>query len=212
MREQVLDDQYWHFLGLKPGASAAEISAARNRLAKLYHPDRGGTAEDMARLNEAFEIVTGKRKASSTFFEFSGGERAVTSFLFTVVKTWKGRLDPDVVHLIRDRESADLEGLKWVLGDIVHQANDVLAERDQLKTEVGSLRAELDHVKAHRQQEQQRPAKMGHEVNCASCGRPFVPSRSDAKTCSNTCRQALHRSRNGCNGSAQAATGPRRMR
>jgi hypothetical protein len=61
-----VNEQYWHFLGLKPGASAAEISAARNRLAKLYHPDRGGTAEDMARLNEAFEIASGKRQAPSS--------------------------------------------------------------------------------------------------------------------------------------------------
>lgn len=30
---------------------------------------------------------------------------------------------------------------------------------------------------------------------CAACGEPFVPSRSDAKTCSNRCRQRLHQRR-----------------
>jgi DnaJ-class molecular chaperone len=59
------DDRYWHLLGgLKPGASAAEITAEYRRLAKVFHPDRGGTTADMQRLNEAVEFATGKRKAN----------------------------------------------------------------------------------------------------------------------------------------------------
>jgi hypothetical protein len=37
-----------------------------------------------------------------------------------------------------------------------------------------------------------RAAKRG-ERPCEACGRLFVPTRSDAKTCSNRCRQAAHR-------------------
>jgi predicted nucleic acid-binding Zn ribbon protein len=38
--------------------------------------------------------------------------------------------------------------------------------------------------------------RVRHEpMNCAVCGRPFTPKRSDAVTCSNTCRQSLHRQR-----------------
>jgi hypothetical protein len=48
--------------------------------------------------------------------------------------------------------------------------------------------------------EAERPAAR-EAINCANCSRPFVPARSDAKTCSNPCRQALHRSRNRNNGS-----------
>jgi hypothetical protein len=33
------------------------------------------------------------------------------------------------------------------------------------------------------------------ERPCAACGVPFLPKRSDAVTCSNTCRQSLHRQR-----------------
>jgi hypothetical protein len=33
------------------------------------------------------------------------------------------------------------------------------------------------------------------ERPCEACGRLFVPTRSDAKTCSNRCRQAAHRKR-----------------
>jgi hypothetical protein len=32
-------------------------------------------------------------------------------------------------------------------------------------------------------------------IKCAVCRKPFVPTRSDAVTCSNTCRQAQHRQR-----------------
>jgi hypothetical protein len=48
---------WWHFLGLKPGASKAEIKAAYHRLAKLLHRDHGGTDEDMVRLNEAYHLA-----------------------------------------------------------------------------------------------------------------------------------------------------------
>jgi hypothetical protein len=48
---------YWHFLGLKPGATKAEITSAYHRLAKLLHRDHGGTDEDMQRLNEAYHLA-----------------------------------------------------------------------------------------------------------------------------------------------------------
>ena len=43
----------WSALGVAPGASADEITAARRRLAKLAHPDVGGSVEAMQRVNDA---------------------------------------------------------------------------------------------------------------------------------------------------------------
>lgn len=40
-------------LGLRGDASADEVRAARRRLALAHHPDRGGDAAEMQRLNEA---------------------------------------------------------------------------------------------------------------------------------------------------------------
>jgi hypothetical protein len=38
--------------------------------------------------------------------------------------------------------------------------------------------------------------RVRHEpMHCAVCERPFTPKRNDAVTCSNTCRQSLHRQR-----------------
>jgi hypothetical protein len=34
-------------------------------------------------------------------------------------------------------------------------------------------------------------------INCIVCDHEFVPKRADAQTCSNKCRQTLHRQRNG---------------
>jgi len=45
-------------LGLKAGATEAEIKAAYKRMAMLWHPDRpGGSAEKMKHINEAREIL-----------------------------------------------------------------------------------------------------------------------------------------------------------
>jgi predicted nucleic acid-binding Zn ribbon protein len=38
--------------------------------------------------------------------------------------------------------------------------------------------------------------RVEHEpITCIVCEQEFIPKRSDAKTCSNKCRQALHRER-----------------
>jgi hypothetical protein len=42
-------------LGLPPTAGLAEVRAARRRLAKDLHPDRGGDSERMQEVNEAFD-------------------------------------------------------------------------------------------------------------------------------------------------------------
>ena len=42
-------------LGLAEGASLATIKRAHRRLAKLHHPDMGGSAESFRRINEAYQ-------------------------------------------------------------------------------------------------------------------------------------------------------------
>ena len=44
-------------LGLEPGATRDEISAAHKRLILQNHPDRGGTSYLAARINEAREVL-----------------------------------------------------------------------------------------------------------------------------------------------------------
>jgi hypothetical protein len=49
--------EQWALLGLEPGASAADVQAARRRLAKRAHPDAGGTAAEMQVVNAAAEAA-----------------------------------------------------------------------------------------------------------------------------------------------------------
>ena len=49
---------YYAVLGVSPEATLAEIKAAFRRKAMEAHPDRGGSHEEMTRLNEAWEVLS----------------------------------------------------------------------------------------------------------------------------------------------------------
>jgi DnaJ family protein C protein 19 len=49
----------YEVLGLKPGASAAEIRAAHHRLMRASHPDAGGSDWLAARINQARDTLLG---------------------------------------------------------------------------------------------------------------------------------------------------------
>lgn len=52
-------DEAYKVLGLDPKASDQEIKEAHRRLMREHHPDRGGSGELAARLNEAREVLLG---------------------------------------------------------------------------------------------------------------------------------------------------------
>lgn len=57
-------DDPFAVLGVEPGASVAELRAARRRLAKALHPDHaGGDNEAMRRLNRAFDAAMAEHAA-----------------------------------------------------------------------------------------------------------------------------------------------------
>lgn len=49
---------YYKILGVAPDASAKDIKAAYRALAKKLHPDVGGSAEQLAAVNEAADVLT----------------------------------------------------------------------------------------------------------------------------------------------------------
>ena len=48
-------------LGVRPNAEPVEVRRAMTRLAVLYHPDKGGPAEQMARIDGAYEEARNAR-------------------------------------------------------------------------------------------------------------------------------------------------------
>ena len=54
----------WDTLGVRPGAPMKEVTAAYRRMALKHHPDRGGKAEDFARVVEAYEAIKSGRMGS----------------------------------------------------------------------------------------------------------------------------------------------------
>ena len=59
------DDPY-AVLGVRRGASAAELRRAFVEAARRHHPDRGGDPEAMRRVNEAWEQVRAEPSAPAT--------------------------------------------------------------------------------------------------------------------------------------------------
>jgi len=61
---QMLDDQDpYRALGVSPYASTREVRARFHQLAMQAHPDRGGSASEMRKINSAYERVLASRAA-----------------------------------------------------------------------------------------------------------------------------------------------------
>lgn len=70
---------YYQLLGVQPDAMNEDIRTAFVRLAKLQHPDTGGSLEDMQDLNKAYSTLRDgtSRKAYDLIHQFHTGTSTV---------------------------------------------------------------------------------------------------------------------------------------
>ena len=57
-----MSENYYEVLGVKKGASAAEIKKAFREKAKTHHPDKGGDEKAFKKINEAYEVLGDEKK------------------------------------------------------------------------------------------------------------------------------------------------------
>lgn len=58
-------EKYYKVLELSPGASQDAVKKAYRKLAQVHHPDHGGDQEKFKEISEAYEVLSGKRKAAN---------------------------------------------------------------------------------------------------------------------------------------------------
>ena len=73
---------YYHILGVSRDASTEEITAAKNALAKVYHPDANmsngiDTTEYMQKILEAYRVLSNPEKRARYDHKLSGGTNRV---------------------------------------------------------------------------------------------------------------------------------------
>lgn len=77
MRDFDRSKDYYSILGAEAGASRGEIERLYKRLAVRHHPDRGGSEQEMKRLNEAYGVLRDEATRRAYDDERKNNARAV---------------------------------------------------------------------------------------------------------------------------------------
>lgn len=105
---------YYETLGVEPDATADDIKANYRRAAAKAHPDKGGSNEEMARVNRAYAVLSDADKRAhydQTGEESSQPDDAVTTTLAELFDMAISGCDGDVVAFCNSRINDALEEL-----------------------------------------------------------------------------------------------------
>jgi hypothetical protein len=173
------------FAPLKPGASVTLVM--RSMLAKeTYWPRNARRAREREKyvlvpICLVCWLIEVQREAEAT------------------ARRW--RWCADAIHELESKAAGGAEGL-WRLerlrcmgcGRPMRLYRPRYARRRTLHLSERVCCADCERLVANRRNNERRRVHHG-EIVCEACGVRFVPTRADAKACSNRCRQRLHRQR-----------------
>lgn len=124
----------WQLFGLKPTSTASEARRAYYKLAMIMHPDRGGNADDMRALHEAFRWVYGQLEGST--FPISIDDPTMTPVIDAVIGMDRASLEACYDRMKRTDEprirNMVLDWVKYVVERDLMQGKDLRGIEDYI--------------------------------------------------------------------------------
>lgn len=126
-------------LDIPKKASPAEVKRAYRRKAKQHHPDKGGSGEDMSRVNHAYAVLSDETRraaydSTGTDTQSPSGDAAAHSLLAQIFAQGISSGQPDVVAFTRNYLLATVQGVRATV--VQHTANVENLKRRRAEVEV----------------------------------------------------------------------------
>lgn len=163
---------HYETLGVQPGATADEIKQAFRRLSSQCHPDKGGSAEDMAAINCAYETLgdearRAKYDATGASSEPGSVQAEARDALIALFRASIDNSDGDHVGEVRSMLAQHHAGLVRGQADCEKKRARLVRRRKKVRVKTGENLVHAlidDQVRALDQQLARMPR--GFEVNC----------------------------------------------
>lgn len=162
---------HYDTLGVRPGATTDEIKQAFRRRASDAHPDKGGSAEDMAAINRAYETLSDEARraeydATGTSSEAGSVQAEARDALITLFRASIENSDGDHVGEVRSMLAQHHAGLVRGQADCEKKRTRLVHRRKKVRVKAGENLVHAlidDQVRALDQQLARMPR--GFEVN-----------------------------------------------
>lgn len=133
---------HYETLGVQPGATADEIKQAFRRRSSQCHPDKGGSAEDMAAINRAYETLGDDARraeydATGTSTEPGSVQAEARDALITLFRASIDNSDGNHVEEVRSMLAQHAAGLIRAQSETEKKRARLVRRRSKVRTKAG---------------------------------------------------------------------------